>query len=259
MDDEFENSGSVSLSGDIAAALSAAPQDGPRDGAAGADNAEDAAASNDDRQDHGDDAAATPGADRKKPARGVQKRIDELVRQRADATRERDYWREMALRQDLPRQPDPGFIPHASPTQDSTGAGDPRVEADRLRAAEAMQDFELRMRDASGRFDDFDRIALNPDLRLNDAMVSVVTQSMMGPDILYHLGANPREAHRISRLDPLAAAHELGRIEAMLSMPPPRKITGAPPPVRPVGGSDLPIKDPEQMTYEEYKRWRAGK
>ncbi len=90
-------------------------------------------------------------------------------------------------------------------------------------------------------------------------MMQVIVNSRTGPDILYRLGMNPREAQRISRLDPLAAAHELGRVEGMLSMPPPRKITGAPPPVRPVSGSEVPVKDPRTMTYEEYRRWRFGK
>ena len=276
MTDEFDTPGGAMPSAETADAEHAPAQPGPAHGSAEAETVEDAAAS---EQTDGGDAAAPPGEAPKRPNRGVQKRIDELVRQRESAARERDYWRETALRQGKPPRPDSGAVPHASNTQDSypITAGDPPTdmgltsgretvaqpppiaEPDRLRAAEALQAFESRMRDACGRHDDFDEIALDRNLPVNEAMMQVIVTSTAGPDILYHLGMNPREAQRISRLDPLAAAHELGRVEGMLSMPPPRKITGAPPPVRPVSGSEVPVKDPRNMTYEEYRRWRDGK
>lgn len=276
MTDEFDSPGGVTPPAQNADAKGAPAQPGPAQGSAEAETVEGAATS---EQTDGGDAAAQPGEVRKRPNRSVQKRIDELVRQRESAARERDYWRDMALRQDLPPRPGPGGVPHASNTQDSYAipAGDPFVDAgsdsspaaaaqqppvsgvDRPRAAEALRAFDRRIGEARGRHDDFDAIAFNRDLPVNEAMMRVIVNSPAGPDTLYHLGMNPREAQRISRLDPLAAAHELGRVEGMLSMPSPRNITGAPPPVRPVSGSEVPVKDPENMTYEEYRRWRSGK
>lgn len=276
MTDEFDTPGGAMPPAETADATSAPAQPGPAHGSAEAETVEDAAAS---AQTGGGDAAAQPGDGRKRPNRGMQKRIDELVRQRESAARERDYWRDMAVRQGLPPRPGPGGVPHASNTQDSyaippgdpyadegansgpdTAARQPPVSgADRPRAVEALRAFDRRIGEARGRHDDFDAIAFNRDLPVNEAMMQVIVNSPTGPDTLYHLGMNPREAQRISRLDPLAAAHELGRVEGMLSMPPPRNITGAPPPVRPVSGSEVPVKNPENMTYEEYRRWRSGK
>lgn len=271
MTDEFDSPGGTMPPAETADAEDAPAQPGPAQGSAEAETMEDTAASG---QTDGGDAAAPPGDAPRRANRGVQKRIDELVRQRESAARERDYWRETALRQDVPHQAESAGVPPASNPRDSqeipagdstqpgreTAAQQPPVsEPARLPTTEALQAFELRMRDASSRHDNFGEIALNRDLPVNEAMMHAIVTSAAGPDVLYHLGRNPHEAQRISRLDPLAAAHELGRIEGMLSMPPARKITGAPPPVRPVSGSEVPHKNPENMTYEEYRRWRSGK
>ncbi len=90
-------------------------------------------------------------------------------------------------------------------------------------------------------------------------MAAAVLGAADGPDIAYHLGRNPDEAWRIARLDPLSAAREIGRIGAMTAPPPGRRVTGAPDPVRPVGGGEAPQRDPGAMSYAEYRRWRLRK
>jgi hypothetical protein len=47
--------------------------------------------------EHADDAGADHG-EAKKPARGFQKRIDELTARQRDAERDRDHWRDLAMR-----------------------------------------------------------------------------------------------------------------------------------------------------------------
>jgi hypothetical protein len=90
-------------------------------------------------------------------------------------------------------------------------------------------------------------------------MAEAIIESEKGAEVLYHLGSHPDEAKRIAMLSPLAAARELGRIEARLSMPAPRTTTKAPPPVKPVGASDAGVrKDPATMSQAEYEAWRAG-
>jgi hypothetical protein len=59
------------------------------------------------------------------------------------------------------------------------------------------------------------------------------------------------------------AARAIGKIEAkvatQLATPPtPRKkVSNAPPPVKPTGSNNVVTKDPEKMTQSEYEQWRA--
>ena len=89
--------------------------------------------------------------------------------------------------------------------------------------------------EARTKYDDFDQVAYNPQLRITDVMAETIKASDLGPDLAYWLGSNPKEADRISRLSPLLQAREIGKIEAKLSAEPPqKKTTSAPEPIRPV-------------------------
>ena len=65
-------------------------------------------------------------------------------------------------------------------------------------------------------------------------MAQSIQSSDVGPDLLYWLGTNPKEADRISRLNPILQAKEIGKIEAGLaSNPPVKKTSTAPAPIAP--------------------------
>ena len=90
--------------------------------------------------------------------------------------------------------------------------------------------------EAREKYDDFEQVAYNPQLRVTDVMAETIKASDIGPDLAYWLGSNPKEADRISRLSPLLQAREIGKIEAKLTFEPPKKkTTSAPEPIRPVG------------------------
>ena len=92
-----------------------------------------------------------------------------------------------------------------------------------------------REEEARSKYDDFEQVAYNPQLRVTDVMAETIKASDMGPDLAYWLGSNPKEADRISRLSPLLQAREIGKIEAKLGAEPPqKKTTSAPEPIRPV-------------------------
>ena len=92
-----------------------------------------------------------------------------------------------------------------------------------------------REEDARTKYEDFEQVAYNPNLRVTDVMAETIKASDIGPDLAYWLGSNPKEADRISRLSPLLQAREIGKIEAKLSAEPPqKKTTSAPEPIRPV-------------------------
>ena len=92
-----------------------------------------------------------------------------------------------------------------------------------------------REEEARNKYDDFEQIAYNPQLRVTDVMAETIKASEIGPDLAYWLGSNPKEADRISRLSPIMQAREIGKIEAKLGIEPPqKKTTSAPEPIRPV-------------------------
>ena len=60
-----------------------------------------------------------------------------------------------------------------------------------------------REEDARAKYDDFEQVAYNPNLRVTDVMAETIKASEIGPELAYWLGSNPKEADRISRMSPL--------------------------------------------------------
>ena len=109
-----------------------------------------------------------------------------------------------------------------------------RREAARQQA-ELLEAYHEREEAARDKYDDFEMVAYNPNLPVTEAMAQSIQASDIGPDVLYFLGSNPNEAARISRLNPILQAKEIGKIEASLSSNPPvRKTSTAPAPIAPV-------------------------
>lgn len=128
----------------------------------------------------------------------------------------------------------------------------------RQREAEAKAMWMEQVSEARTRYEDFDRVALDPAVPITPQIASMLQQSDAGADVAYYLGQNRAEAHRIATLPPLEAARELGRIEATMALPKPKTQQSVPPPVRPVTGRGQPQRDPSKMSYAEYRKWRSG-
>lgn len=131
------------------------------------------------------------------------------------------------------------------------------ADLDKRRQAELMQEFEAAKTEARGRYQDFDSVALRSDLPVTQPMASAILQADNGPDVLYHLGAHPQEALRISRLSDPEQVFELGRLSATLTAPKPKTVTEAPEPIKPVGTRAGGQRDPSKMSMPEYKKWRG--
>ena len=92
-------------------------------------------------------------------------------------------------------------------------------------------------------------------------MAQSIQSSDVGPDLLYWLGTNPKEADRISRLNPILQAKEIGKIEAGLaSNPPVKKTSTAPAPIAPVtarstGYSQYDTTDPRSTKSMSTSEW----
>lgn len=141
-----------------------------------------------------------------------------------------------------------------------------RQHEERLKAIEAqtrqerLSEFQSQTAEARTRYADFDQViavATRADI-VAPHVADLVLESDRSADIAYHLGKNQALARQLSQMPPLAAARELGRIEAQLSFPQARTATNAPPPITPVKASGTATKDPTKMTPSEYRAWREN-
>jgi hypothetical protein len=111
---------------------------------------------------------------------------------------------------------------------------------------------------AREKHEDFDEVTSPKTLPISDAMlVCVVEAEAAGPEVLYWLGKNPREAKRISQLPPHKQSMEIGRVLERLTAPKPQRSSQAPSPVRRLKGGDVPRKSVEKMTQAQYEAGRA--
>lgn len=126
---------------------------------------------------------------------------------------------------------------------------------------EVLSAYQEREEQARDKYEDFEQVAYNPNLRITNAMAEAIQSSDAGPDLAYYLGSNPKEADRISRLSPLVQAKEIGRIEAKLaSEPVTKKMTSAPAPIAPVtarstGGTAYDTTDPRSTKTMSASEW----
>jgi len=130
-----------------------------------------------------------------------------------------------------------------------------RRDAD-VHAARAEM-FSQRVSSVRQQIPDIETVLNDPTLPVSEIGARFITESDKGPHVGYWLGQNRAEAARIARLEPLAQAYELGRIEARISAAPAsRKLSTAPAPVPKVGGgANAGAKDPASMNMSEYIEW----
>jgi len=133
------------------------------------------------------------------------------------------------------------------------------AEAERQATLDAYHD---REEEARNKYDDFEQVAYNPKLPVTETMAQTIQASDNGPDVIYYLGSNPKEAERIARLSPLLQAREIGKIEANLGANPPAKKTStAPAPIAPVtartstGTPAFDTTDPRSVKTMSTSEW----
>lgn len=242
------------------------------------DTTEDAGTSDD-----GDDQAADDAKPKGKG--GFQNRIDKLTRQKADAEREIEFWKRQALGKDgekpaAPKEPAPAKATDAKPQPGDYSSWEEYEDAafewrlaqreKRLEAARGRETQQVEARAAHEKFwtdaakladvyPDFEAVVRNDELQISAPVAQMIMQSDKAHDLAYHVAANPALALELSRMAPVEAARKLGRIEATLSRPAPRTVTQAPPPAARLKGGDVPAKDPEKMSMDEYRAWRERK
>jgi hypothetical protein len=127
--------------------------------------------------------------------------------------------------------------------------------------SQVLESYHEREEEARSKYEDFEQVAYNPKLPITNVMAEAIQSSDIGPELAYHLGTNPKEADRISKLSPLAQAKEIGRIEAKLAADPPVKRTSsAPAPISPVsarstGSPAYDTTDPRSIKTMTDSQW----
>lgn len=236
-----------------------------------------------------DDTAAEPEP---KKAKGVQKRIDELTRQREDERRLREAAEARLDRalsvlekgtvkeaksvvDEAPQKPvkDPNN-PEAYDadleryvTEQASYIAEKKVkeklaEDEKTRTdanvaeqiKQARERYQKGVEKAKGKYSDFQEKAESPDIMVSPVMAQGIFSSDDGPEIAYYLGNNPAEAERISKLQPQLQLVELGKISAKLETPAenPKPVSAAPSPGKPIKASSETKLTPEEEPMETY-------
>lgn len=192
------------------------------------------------------------------PKTFTQEELDAIVGKRL-AREQRKWEREQAQRLEM-AQAQKAAAPSSDLSPDQFNTYEDYAEALAERKAEELvarreiakqqeallENYHNREDAARDKYDDFDQVAYNPNLPVTDIMAQSIQASEVGPDILYWLGSNPKEAERIARLPSILQAKEIGKLEAgMASSPPVRKTSTAPAPIAPVTAraSGAPVYD----------------
>jgi len=130
--------------------------------------------------------------------------------------------------------------------------------------SETLENYRDREEEARDKYEDFEQVAYNPNLRITEVMAQSIQASEIGPDVAYFLGANPKEADRISKLQPILQAKEIGKLEAKLAdNPVVKKTTSAPTPIAPVtarssGAPSYDTTDPRSVKTMSTSEWIAA-
>jgi hypothetical protein len=186
---------------------------------------------------------------------GVQKRIDELTREKYQA-------RQRAEQIERENESLRAFL------QQQVNNEVPRVDIEELVKQEATRQRETdRFNEACNKtydlgqkeFNDFDATVSNLQVvGVTPQFLDLVASSDAGHKVLHYLGTHLEEADKLIRMPP----HQMGRALAILEMNignSKQKVSKVPPPITPLSGKTVAgKKDPAVMTDDEYMKWRRS-
>lgn len=192
----------------------------------------------------------------RKRAGGWQRKIERLERER------------QVLMEQLARQAPPtaSTKPAAEQTPEEKAreyvrslVREEREAAERqAREQSVVADFQRRTAEVRAKHDDFDDVVAAADIPVGSPLGQALLTSEHGPAIMYQLASNPAELARLTRLPPLDAAREVGRLEAKLTSvaPSPVKPKSAlrpPAPPTSVNGRSSSTRSLDDLPLRDYK------
>lgn len=140
----------------------------------------------------------------------------------------------------------------------------------RTSAREARQRFDEAANKVAEQYEDFadvmddlfppDKSETRLPFMMNNHIARFVfEEAERGPELVYHLDANPKEAKRIAALtSPLAVARELTKLEAAMPQPKARTVTNAPRPPKEIKGGGSDKLDEEKMSIAQMRAAGIG-
>jgi hypothetical protein len=141
-----------------------------------------------------------------------------------------------------------------------------RDQEQREQAMQAAQAAHMKRIEATAKeIPDYAEVVAASDIDLPPHLAVYIAESPMGPKLGYHFAKHPDEYDRISKLSPIRAIAELGKLEDRLEKPkdpPPEKVADttertvsrAPSPITPLNASTTVVtKDPAKMSVQELR------
>jgi len=233
--------------------------------------------------------------ERPKKKGGFQRRIDKLNARYSAVQAEVEHWKSMALKQgagepkaDKTVETTKNVSQEGKPNPDTFDTHSEYVEAltdwkteqkfkEREQKAEkskllseheqVLKSHSERVKSFMEKTDNFSEVLESvDDIPVSATVQEIIISSDNGPELMFELAKNRDEYARICKLAPLAAARELGKIESRLSAkssdekkPEAKKLTNAPKPIEPIGGSKGKVSkslDDPNLSQSEYERLR---
>lgn len=212
----------------------------------------------------------------------VKKRIGEVTRQKNDAIRDAEYWKAKALEKteakpaevktaeaavNKPKEEDfdttADFVEaYTNWNYDKRKAADAETtksEQDQISQQDSLKTFNERV-EASGikdRVENYDEL-IDTSGAYTPAMKQLVLESEQGPELALYLAQNTEVSQAISKMSPMGAAKEIGKLEMKLTQKPTRKtVTNAADPITPLNGNDVPAIDLQTCSQAEYEKSRG--
>jgi hypothetical protein len=151
------------------------------------------------------------------------------------------------------------------------------VREDRARQAQESEAAEKaeaarRFKEKADKIDGFAERLAESQVWFPNAVLEYITESEDGPEIVMHLLDHPETANSISKLRPIKAIAEIGKIvkgfgkevKAVDNPQPPPVVVdrgGAPPPIQPISGmgSGTINTDPSKMSFRELREFERAR
>ena len=131
--------------------------------------------------------------------------------------------------------------------------------------AQAKQAFGEKVNEARKKYSDFDEVVGKADMTVPAYVQQHMVESQYGADLGYLFAKQPEILERISKLSPIKAIAELGKLELAFEKPAPAKepeapvpqkaVSGAPPPITPLPtSSSVNVNtDPAKMDFKQLR------
>jgi len=137
-------------------------------------------------------------------------------------------------------------------------------EKEAAELAEAAKRFKER----ADKIEGFQEKIASASVWFPNAVLEYITESENGPEIAVYLASHPETAERISKLRPIKAIAEIGKLKLTEDKPEAKAPTphvaergGAPPPITPVSGANAGTvnTDPSRMSFKELREYERAR